>query len=75
MKRETGKPTEQIQVSTCLVEMVNAKSVKLPFKNHVSPDLLAGYLFGLLCSASAIASSFQQDILVSEQTCDPGKSS
>lgn len=62
-------------MSTCLVAMVNTKSVKLSFKNHVSPDLLAGYLFGLLCSASAVASSFQQEILVSEQTRDPRKSS
>ena len=52
-QRETSKPIEQTQVSTHLVEMVNAKSVRLPFKTHFSPDLLTFYLFGLLCSVSA----------------------
>lgn len=62
-------------MSTCLVVTVNAKSIKLPFKNRFSPDLLAVYLFGLLCSVSAMAASFQQEILVAEQICDPGNSS
>lgn len=74
-QRETSKPIEQTQVSTHLVEMVNAKSLRLPFKTHFSPDLLTFYLFGLLCSVSAMDSNLQQEILVAEQTCDPRNSS